>query len=129
MYSLTISATYSQNTVDSNKSKLTVDKNELSTIHIYRPWAFYGIIWTYKIQLNDQKYKMKNKSHYQIQLKPGDYTLTVLDFGKRKLNLKVEAGKNYYVQTYLRKAVFMAIPELAEVTTQFAETELEKLKK
>lgn len=100
-----------------------------ATIHLYRTKSLYGFLGNLKLKVGNQKVKLWNGEHEVLKIKPKEIKLEMKDIGRKKLKLQLEPGEEYYVQIYLRRSFFWAIPELAEVTPRFGQQQIEKLSK
>jgi hypothetical protein len=102
---------------------------DYATIHLYRKNLLVGALWNFKVKVNDKKVKVKNGNYYEIRVKPGDVRLKSLTARHSTVGMNIEAGKHYYVKTYMRAGMFWNFVELAEVTERYAEKDAEKAKK
>lgn len=71
-------------TKKNNVSNKSTSQTE-AIIHVYRSKALYGLLWNYKIKVNNtEKVKIKNNSYQVIKVVPGQTELSILDLGKKK---------------------------------------------
>ncbi|WP_350284370.1 DUF2846 domain-containing protein [uncultured Croceitalea sp.] len=97
---------------------------DVVTVHIYRPKKLVGFAWVFNLKVNGERYdRIKNGDHLVLQFKPGRTTFGIK---KKKLSLNLEAGKTYYIRTFIAAGVYIGSLDLIEVTESFAKTELKK---
>ncbi len=98
-------------------------KTKTAIVHVYRPLKFAGFGWVFKLKANGEKIaSVKNGEHLTLELAPG---MTKFNIKKRTIEINLEAGKSYYLRTYLIRDGFVGNIELIEVTESFAKSELE----
>ncbi len=102
---------------------------EKATIHLYRTKSWYWSGYKLKVFVDGNKIKLKNKEYQQFELEAGTTEISIKDIGKATLPLELKAGKDYYVQTYLKRSFIWAMPQLAEVTESFGKQEIDALQK
>lgn len=98
-------------------------KTETAVVHVYRPSKLAGSCWVFNLRANGEKIaRVKNGKHLTLNFNPGTTTFSIKNC---TVELNLEAGKSYYLRTYLIRDGFVGNVELIEVTESFAKTELE----
>ena len=100
-------------------------KSENAIVHVYRPARLVGFGWVFKIKTNNAKSaKIKNGSTLTIPMEPG---MTQFKLKKSLVEIKLEAGKHYYLRASLTRNMLLGKPELIEVTDNQAQKEMADL--
>lgn len=105
-----------------SNDSINTPKIESAVVHVYRPSKFAGFGWVFNLRANGEKVaRVKNGKHLTLNFDPG---MTKFSIKNRIVELNLEAGKSYYLRTYLIRDGFVGNVELIEVTESFAKTEL-----
>lgn len=94
----------------------------VATVHVYRPQNIIGFAWVFNLKVNGEKYgKIKNGRHLILSFTPGK---TVFSVKKKEVELNLEAGKTYYLRSFIEAGYIIGSLDLVEVTESFARQEL-----
>lgn len=97
-------------------------KPENAIVHIYRPAKLVGFGWVFKVRMNDSdSEKIKNGGKLTMQMEPGNAQFRLK---KSEVEIKLEAGKHYYLRTSLVRNLILGKPVIVEVTEQQAKNEI-----
>jgi len=96
-----------------DSSKSPTDK-PFATIFIYRPRNFTGAAISYNIRLNDSVIcRIKNNTKYEIKVyKEGPAEISAETEQKRKVNINVKFGEQYYLKCGITMGVMVGRPEI-----------------
>ena len=102
---------------------------ENAIIHIFRPKSISGMGWDHKIYIDGEKFvTLKNKDYQTINVEPGKREILLKSLGKDIIKIDLEAGKEYYFQTYFKSGLLVQKPQLVETTESFALNEIKQIK-
>lgn len=103
-------------------------ETETATIHLYRNKAAVAWLWKYKIKINGKKVKVRTNSCNNIKVPAGSTRFYVTGLGHNNMTMNLEAGKDYYVKSFLRAGLFANKVEVVPVPEDFAKNQMAKMK-
>ncbi len=120
-----------QDTAKINKPESTglTDERQFATIYIYRPRNFTGSAISYNIYLNDSLVcHIKNNTKYAIRVyKEGSVELSAKTEQKRKVNLNLKFGGEYYLKCGVTMGVLVGRPDLNLIFPEQGRLDFENL--
>ncbi|UII75847.1 DUF2846 domain-containing protein [Flagellimonas sp. HMM57] len=98
-----------------------IDPIQNARVYVYRPANLVGFAWVFNLKLNGEKYaKIRNGKYFVLSLKPGKTTFGIK---KKEVTIDLEAGKTYYLRSFIQQGFYIGKLDLVEVTAPFAEQE------
>jgi hypothetical protein len=98
------------------QNPIASNQEEQANIYFFRLPDFNGSAVKMTIMSNNQPVvRLKNASYFKYSVMPGDYVLSIAFGSDSKVNLRAEAGKNYYIKAYLNTGFWAGIPILEPV--------------
>lgn len=104
-----------------SKAKLFVTDEKLSNVYLYRNENFGMAIGMPVVVDGKIAGKTGAKSFFNWKLEPGEHVFKSLTENTSVLNLKTEAGKNYFIWQEVKMGMWSARSLLQEVSSEIGE--------
>ena len=109
-------------------SRLPTDA-DFARVYFFRPPVYAGSAVRYKVydEAGQELGKMSNGSHWYIDVKElGPTTFYAKNVESDSIRLNLEAGREYFVQSWLKTGWLVAAPALHELPADFGRVEYER---